>query len=182
MTRLLALTTLAVAACFLLPAGWAQDREKGKDTQLTDEQFVMKVSADNLAEIRLGKLATERAGSDRVKEFGRQMVEDHTQANKDLRMLADRTRLSVSQQPPKECQQTIDRLSKLEGAEFDRAYMQEMLQNHQKAVSMFEAKSDNVTNPELKQYVNKTLPKLRGHLQMARKIAGKSGEDRNRNP
>ena len=74
-----------------------------------------------------------------------------------------------------EHQKTIDKLSKLSGADFDKAYMSDMLKDHEKDVAMFEKEANSGKDADVKAWANTTLPTLRDHLQMARDIAAKVG-------
>ncbi len=65
---------------------------------------------------------------------------------------------------------TANRLESLSGKEFDQAYIKQMVEDHQKAISKFETAQQNVEDAELKQFASDTLPKLRDHLKMAQDI------------
>jgi putative membrane protein len=74
-----------------------------------------------------------------------------------------------------EHQKTIDKLSKLSGADFDKAYMNEMLKDHEKDVALFEKEANSGKDADVKSWATSTLPTLRDHLQMARDTAAKVG-------
>src|SRR5437762_883995 len=80
MKQAMACLSLAALAGMLwfLPAGLAADDEKNPDQKaLSDDQFVMNVSGDGLAEVSLGMLAAQNAGNPAVRQFGQRMVTDH---------------------------------------------------------------------------------------------------------
>lgn len=60
----------------------------------------------------------------------------------------------------------MDKLSKLSGAGFDKAYMSLMLKDHEKDVKEFEMQATNGTNAHVKDFASRTLPTLQSHLQM----------------
>ena len=95
----------------------------------------------NLAEVQLGKMATEKASNSEVKAFGQMMVKDHTEANNDLKKIA--SQLSV--QPPAQVDQKhkdlSDKLSKLSGAEFDREYINAMVMGHEEVLGKLRARA-----------------------------------------
>ena len=70
-------------------------------------------------------------------------------------------------------QKRADKLSKLSGADFDRAYMKDMVEDHVKDVAMFEKEAKNGKDADVKAFADKTLPTLREHLQMARDVNAK---------
>ena len=96
-----------------------------------------------MEEVQLGMLAAERGTNPDVKAFGQMMVKDHTQANKELAQIA--AQLNV--QPPKELdakhRDLANRLSKLQGAEFDREYMTAMVQGHEEVLKQLRAFTGN---------------------------------------
>ena len=67
-------------------------------------------------------------------------------------------------------QATLDHLSKLNGAEFDRTYMQDMAKDHRMDVAEFRRESNRGTDPDVKAFASKTLPTLEDHLKMAEQI------------
>jgi putative membrane protein len=140
-----------------------------------DKQFVTKAASGGKLEVELGRLATERAASDDVKKFGQRMVDDHSKVNDQLMQLANTKGLTLSTELDPKHKATIDRMSKLSGADFDRAYMSEMVKDHTEDVALFERQSTQATDPEVKAFAEKTLPTLREHLQLARETASKVG-------
>jgi putative membrane protein len=133
-----------------------------------DRNFIEDQLQDGQAEIRLGQLASERASSPRVKEFAQMMVQDHTKAGNELREIVQQANLQL-EQGDQEHQDLIERLSKLSGAEFDREYMEAMVNDHEDAVSELERRTDN-ENPQIRQYAANTLPVVRQHLERAQEI------------
>ncbi len=87
----------------------------------------------------------------------------------------DRSNTSMGSQSQGRDQAMVDRLSKLSGAEFDRAYMQQQMKDHEKAVELFQKQADKGKDQELKDWASKTLPTLREHHRMVREIASTVG-------
>jgi putative membrane protein len=135
-------------------------------------QFMSEAATANLAEQDLGKLAEDRAQNARVKEYARRMVDDHKDAQDKLESIASDKGVSLPSRPNAEQQRVAERLKGLEGAAFDRAYMDAMRDDHQKVVKKFEQASQSVRDPRVKQYATDTLPHLRAHLKMAQDISG----------
>jgi len=127
----------------------------------------MEAAMGGMAEVELGQLASEKAQSDQVKQFAQRMVTDHGKANDELKSLAQSKNIALPTDPGAKHKATKDRLSKLSGAQFDRAYMQEMVNDHRKDVSDFEKESKSGKDPEVKAWAAKTLPTLQEHYQMA---------------
>lgn len=132
-----------------------------------DKKFVMEAAQGGMAEVKLGQLATQKASSDQVKQFGQKMIDDHTKANDELKSLAERKGITLPTDMDSKDQSRYDRLNKLSGAEFDRAYMREMERDHGKDVAEFKRESQRGSDPELKDWASKTLSTLQEHDRMA---------------
>jgi|SRR5688500_1812185 len=136
-----------------------------------ERDFIEDQLEDGKAEVNLGKLASERATHPQVKEFAQMMVTDHQMAGEELRQVA--TKANVQLREPAEADRdhknAEEELSKASGAEFDRKYMNKMVDEHQEAVNEIEKKLDS-DNAGVKQWAQKVLPKVRQHLEQAKQI------------
>ncbi|HWP43713.1 MAG TPA: DUF4142 domain-containing protein [Blastocatellia bacterium] len=175
MFKKLAISLIVIG--LLLSAGLAsaarQDTKSQAALSKQDSQFVTRAAMDNMAEVELGQLAVERASNTEVKEFGQLMVDDHTKALNDIKGLATQKNVTVPTALDQKHQATKDRLSKLSGAEFDKAFMYQMVKDHEAAVKLFERQSNQGKDQALKEWAINTLPTLKNHLQMARDISAK---------
>ena len=148
----------------------------GKSTgKGTDHAFMTKAAQGGMAEVELGQLAEQNAQSQDVKDFGKKMVDDHTKANDQLKQVASQEGVTLPTDLDAKDKATKDRLSKLHGEAFDRAYMKDMVTDHKKDVSEFKHESDAGTDPQVKQFATQTLPTLQDHLKMAEEIDSKVG-------
>jgi putative membrane protein len=138
-----------------------------------DKAFVMKAAGGGLAEVELGNLAKDKAQSDQVKQFAQRMVDDHSKANDQLKSIAQQKNITIPTSLPAKEQAVKDRLSKLSGEQFDRAYMQHMLMDHKKDVAEFKKASTSAKDNDIKQFASSTLPTLQDHLKQAKEIAPK---------
>lgn len=120
-----------------------------------------------MAEVEMGRLAVQHASNPAVKEFGQHMIDDHTKANDELKEVAAKKGLTVPSAVNAKQKITVERLSRLDGAAFDRAYMQDMVKDHREDVAEFKRESDSGTDPDVKAFASKTLPALQQHLKMA---------------
>jgi putative membrane protein len=129
--------------------------------------FMRKAAIDGMTEVKLGELAQSNGSSDAVKEFGRHMVADHTMANRQLTHLASDLGVDLPANLDSKHQALYNRLSRLSGPSFDRAYARAMLDAHEKAVHLFTARANNGRNTDLRSWTATTVPTLRKHLDMA---------------
>lgn len=138
-----------------------------------DDEFVTNAAKGGKMEVDLGRLALKRAGSRAVKQFGQRMITDHTRSGNELKRLAMRKKIALPMAMDPEGQTEMDRLSKLRGAEFDRAYMELMVSDHEKDVGEFQTEADSGTDSAIKAFAARTLPTLKTHLSLARSTAAK---------
>lgn len=153
--------------------GQGHDQTGSANRMGADSTFITKAAVGGLAEVKLGQLATQKASSDDVKKFGQQMVDDHGKANDELKQLASSKGVTLPTDLDAKHQATYDRLSKLSGAEFDAAYMKEMVSDHHEDVNEFRQESTGGSDNDTKAWAAKTLPTLEHHLQMAESTNGK---------
>jgi len=139
----------------------------------SDQDFATKAAAGGMMEVDLGQLAASKATSNDVKDFGNRMVSDHGKAGDELKSLASQKGLTLPATPSAEETKTSTDLSKKNGAAFDKAYMSDMVKDHEKDAKEFEKASKNVKDPDLKSWATQTLTVVQDHLKMAKEINGK---------
>jgi putative membrane protein len=170
--NLLPVALSVLVATSLLAAGSG----KAQGLSAEEQQFVKKAAAGGLAEVKLSELANDRASDPKVKDFAKQMVTDHTQANDELKPIAESNKIPVPTKLTGKHEVAYKHLEKLSGAKFDAAYIQIMVGDHDKTVSAFEEASSTVKDPSLKAFVDKTLPVLRQHKEHIHEIAASQGK------
>lgn len=142
------------------------DQDKG-GLASTERKFVMDAAHGGMAEVELGKMAAEKGSSDAVKQFGKRMADDHAKAADELKQLAQQKGMTLPTDIDAKHKQLRDRLAKLNGAEFDKAYANEMVKDHKKDVADFKREAQRTKDPDLKTWAGKTLPTLEDHLKQA---------------
>jgi putative membrane protein len=174
----LAVLALAGAPAFA-QAKKSGETKKGSATTHTtanpDQAFAKEAAVGGMAEVELGNLAKQNAASADVKQFGDRMVTDHGKANDELKQWASQKNVTLPTDLDAKHKALKDRLSKLNGAAFDKAYMHEMVMDHQQDVAAFKKESTSGKDAELKAWAGKTLPTLQDHLKMAQDTATKVG-------
>ena len=140
-----------------------------------DHNFTVKAAQGGMAEVELGQLAQQNGQSQQVKDFGQRMVNDHSKANDELKQLASQEGVSLPTSLDAKDQATKQRLSKLHGAAFDKAYMQDMVTDHKKDIAEFKQEASSGNDQAVKSWASKTLPTLESHLGEAEKVAPSVG-------
>lgn len=139
-----------------------------------DKEFMTKAAQGGQGEVTLGRLATQRGSSPAVKEFGQRMVTDHSKANRQLMQVAAKEHVRLPKTMPAEDKPLQAKLSKLSGAAFDRAYASAMVEDHTKDIAEFSKEAQNGKDPAARAFAAKTLPTLKMHLQMAKRMASQT--------
>jgi putative membrane protein len=193
------IATLAVAQDTNLPPRNMAERILN---ELTAQEFVTDAAMGGMKEVRLSELARDRSQNNEVKSFAQRMIADHSKANQELARLAQQKGLELPgtntfaaddpnwNNPMISGSEEIKgayllktnlalaayndfkQLKFLTGSEFDRTYARDMVMDHVNTVIEFEAASRILTDPDLKKFAQRTLPTLRRHEQMVRKLAG----------
>jgi putative membrane protein len=167
-----------------------------------DKNFVKKAAEAGMAEVEMGHVALKQASNEEVKQFAQRMIDDHSKANTELMLLAQSKGITLPANPhvgsggqmntsvsnatgmtntdsskamkgKDDHKKMGDKMSKLSGAEFDREYMKHQVEDHDKAVALFERQAKKGKDAELKAFAERTLPTLKEHQQMARDIHSK---------
>ncbi|HEY0141579.1 MAG TPA: DUF4142 domain-containing protein [Thermoanaerobaculia bacterium] len=138
-----------------------------------DKEFVIKAGQGGLAEVQMGNLALEKASHADVKAFAQRMVTDHGTANTELQQLAINKGLSLPTELDAHHKSGLDHLNGLSATEFDKAYMQHMVDDHTKTVADFEKASQSASDSDVKGWAAKTLPTLQDHLRQAKEVSSK---------
>jgi len=158
------------------PGAIPQDQQQ-MDPYLTDKEFVKNVLESNATEVHLGKMAQDKASSDAVKELGKRMVEAHTETSQQLKKAADALNVPVPSEPTRKAKKAEDKLAKLSGADFDRAYAKMAAEEQKQAVKQYERESKNGKVAGVKEFASKNLSVEQERQKQAEQLAsGGTGE------
>jgi putative membrane protein len=135
-----------------------------------DKIFATKAAAGGIAEVKFGELAEDKGNSQAVKDFGKRMVADHTKANEQLQKEAAQEKVDLPTKMTSKDQMAYDRLSKLSGPAFDRAYARDMVRDHRADILEFQSESKSGHKEWTKTFATQTLPSLREHLKQAEEM------------
>ena len=173
---MIALSTWALQACTSTEKDSTETADSlnmEKDTSVAgpgiavvedDAKFVVDAGNGGMTEVELSKLAQQKATNAKAKEYADMMVMDHSKANDELKALAKAKNVTLPDSLNADSKKMWDDLNTKTGKDFDKAYVSTMVSEHKKTVSMFENGSKDLKDAELKAFVDKTLPVLKGHL------------------
>jgi putative membrane protein len=130
-----------------------------------DQAFVTRAAMGGMAEVEMGKLASEKASSSAVKKFAEQMISDHTKVNEKLETMATGKSLKVPNALDAEHKAKVEMLSKKSGAQFDNAYIHAQVAGHQKMQELLNQEAKNGADADLKAFAEKHPSDRRTALQ-----------------
>ena len=137
----------------------------------TGAAFLQKAAQANAAEIKTSQAAQTRAVDPAVKALADRMVDEHTANEHALDALAKKRNVTVPAEPDSDGVMRIGSLQNLEGGAFDRAYVRMMVDDHAAAVAFFDEAARTIGDPEIRQFIEATLPVLREHAEAAKALA-----------
>ncbi len=145
------------------------DEIKGSFTA-ADYKFATEANRGGMFEVTLGKLTAANSSYNSVRQFGEQMVKDHGRAGQELAQIATRKGATLPSTLTARQQREIERLNKLSGPEFDKAYMALMVRAHKADEKAFMRASEEAQDPGLKTFAATTLTMVQEHLKMAEEL------------
>jgi putative membrane protein len=164
---------LVLAASLLLAApALAQNASlsQGQPISSSAKQFLDFASQVNVAELRGGLLAEQKAQAPVVKAFGRLMMLDHSELESQLDAIAAANHISLPDQPNAAAAMQMDQLKSMSGPQFDTAYMKDIVDGHEKAVSKFNSEKSGARTPSIRTVASSALPILEQHLALAKAV------------
>jgi putative membrane protein len=169
----------AVAAAALIAMAGSPVAQETKKEQAakknalqgSDGKMVREIAQADMAEVAAGKLGASKAQSAEVKKFAQHMVDDHGKHLGDLRKMAKTKGTQLPSAPDKKHQDAMKKLESASGAEFDKAYMTQMVKDHEDALKLVQNTAKSAKDKDLKADAQKTAPNIEKHLEMAKSIA-----------
>ncbi|HEX5487825.1 MAG TPA: DUF4142 domain-containing protein [Rhodanobacteraceae bacterium] len=135
--------------------------------------FAAKAARGGMLEIKLADLALSHSHDADVESFARKMKQDHTSIDNKLKEAVQSGSQPLPSDLNDEQQQTVASLESKNGHDFDKAYADTMVKDHQQAVSLFESASNGASTQQLRDFASQALPTLKEHLQLAQQLQSK---------
>jgi putative membrane protein len=176
MKRYVILAVSVVMIFGLVFAAYAADKatssKNGNTTKSNskDGSFVKDATIAGLYEVEAGRIGTQKASNSEVKSFAQKMVDDHSKANSQLKSIVDKKGISAPTAIDKKHQGELDKLNKVSADKFDKSFMDTMVKDHKKVVSMFDKEAKSGKDAELKAFASETVSVLREHERMAKDL------------
>jgi putative membrane protein len=163
---------LLVALMFVI--GWGSlllAQEKAEKKDVPGGRFMMNAARDGLFHVEAGKLAVQRGSSEGVKKFGQHAIDHHTQINDELAQLASKKGVKLPKKMSTKEREALDKVAKLSGPDFDKAYLEMEIKDHSRDLSAFQKEAKDGKDPDVKAWAAKTVSAIEEHLKMARDLS-----------
>lgn len=135
-----------------------------------DAAFLEQAAIINLHEIGLGHLAKDKSSSPEILLLSKMLVEHHTNASKEIKLLADKKNIVVPISVESNPDEAINKLVKENKSTFDKSFINVIINSHKDAIRKFESADSTTTDIEIKDYIALLMPALKQHLKEAEAI------------
>lgn len=133
-------------------------------------EFAVKAADGGMMEVELGKIAATNASNPAVKEFGNMMVSDHSKAGEELKALAASKNITLPAALSEDKVKKVEEFRAKKGAEFDKEYMDFMVEDHKEDIEKFSKAAEKLADPEIKNWAAGKVPTLQQHLKHAEEV------------
>ena len=135
------------------------------DLSHKDEKYMTKTAHGLISEVAMGEMAQKNAADERVKQFGKRMVDDHGKELADLKQLASQKKVALPDAMDHGQKKEFDKLGKLSGKDFDKEYVKYEVEDHRDDIREQKEALDKKLDPALKQFAKDELATVTGHKQ-----------------
>ncbi len=143
--------------------------------QSSARRVASQIRAVNEMEVKLGRLARKKGATAAVRRYGQLLERDHRYADRKLAELARRERIALA--PPAASAgeaKMAAKLASLSGKAFDRQFLADMQQGHERAIELLRQAQGQLADANLREFVAKLIPILDQHRQLSRDLKGKA--------
>ena len=151
------------------------------NTAVTPEGVLSQMNLANTTEIQLSSMAAKKASSAQVKQIATKLVADHTKNRLQVRALAQKlnVKLTPSQGANLSAADSAALPADLQGktgADFDRAFVQHEIDDHQSNIDKIEKQIlPSIQNEQVKAYLQKTVTAMQEHLSSLKQVQQRLG-------
>jgi len=156
------------------PKEVAEDQNEAKfddsNSKENDSEFLVDATEINLEEISIGQLAQQKSTNPEIKKFGKMLVDDHTKLSGEVKTVAESRNISLPTSITEDGQEQYNKLNEKSGLDFDKKFVDMMIDGHEKAIDKFTKASKNSNDEEIKTWASNNIASLTAHLQHAKML------------
>lgn len=156
------------------PKEVAEDQNEAKfdsiESKENDSDFLIDATEINLTEIEMGKLAEQKSTNVEIKKLGKMLVEEHMASNSEIKTMAASKNYSIPTSITKDGLEEFNQLKEKTGVDFDKKFVNEIIDHHQKAIDEYSKAAERAADPEVKAWASKNVSSLTAHIQHAKML------------
>ena len=160
------------------PKEMAEDENEMKfddtnEAKEDDSDYLVFAADVNMKEIQMGKLAQQKSTNADVRAYAEMMINDHTKALEALKKTAEAKNISLPTALSEDAQKAYDDLNDEKAEDFDKKYVDMMVDGHEKIIKKMEKASEQANDEEIRMWAADMLPTLRTHHDEAERLKDK---------
>ncbi|WP_348822354.1 DUF4142 domain-containing protein [Flavobacterium aestuarii] len=188
MKKIIHVNRIILGAVFLLVLNSCKNEPKHEDPVQTpdkenetkfetkdiadDSAFLTEAASINLMEVEVGKLALQKSLRKDIKDYAQMLIDDHTRSLDELQMLASQNTITLPAAISDVDREKYNELNK-SGNEFDKKFIDMMVEGHEKAVDKMTQISQKATNEDFKLWASRQTSAFLNHFEEAKKLKEK---------
>jgi putative membrane protein len=130
----------------------------------SDAAFLSTAAQADMTIAHMSQDTESKAANDKVRDFAKTLVQEHTTDYQELTELAEKTGDKIPRGIDRENFQSVSALEHAKGKAFERAFLTRQSAEHQKLVRAYKQEADHGSNPAIRAYASKALPVVEQHL------------------
>jgi putative membrane protein len=168
-----------VIGCVVLGMTSCQQRQQvqaAHDPVLTptDKDFIAQAEKDYIQERALSQLVATKSADKRIKSYADNLFKEHSDALQKLDAIMQKYGVKEPESP-EEQQKAAAPLARLPRKSLDREFVKLMVEDHTKAMAVFQQEANTAGDSDVRHYAIDQLPMLDNHLKQARELETKIG-------
>src|SRR5262249_15135755 len=152
------LAVVSTAACSRERSVEAARGDRPPIVSPAGQDFMMKATEGDLSEIAMARLALQKSDKKDVRDYANMIQSDHTRALEDLTDLMKDKNVSQPRSVPPDVKKDIEMMNGLSGPEFDREFINRMVEDHKKTIEMFQERAAILQDRDVQKYAEDLLP------------------------
>jgi putative membrane protein len=140
-----------------------------------DKAFARDALLSGLAELELANLAEQKGASEGVKRFAKQLADDFGRYDNELRRIADENEFSLPEVLDAKHKAELERLAKLSGSDFDRAFIRTVLKENKQDFESFQNEGWNGMYRNARNFAWRSLPAMKKDIKAAKALRRYAG-------
>ena len=133
-----------------------------------DAEFATTAASGGMMEVAMGKLCAQQTKNSEVKKLGAMMAEDHTNLNKELKVIAANKNLILPVLMSDKDQKMVDNMRNKSGSDFDKSYVKMMINDHEQDIAGFKKEASSGKDADISSFASRALPTLQKHQDAAK--------------